>query len=205
MTPFTPKAQATRDRILASASELFHVNGYTATGLDKIIVEAKVTKGNFYYHFKSKEELVLATLDLQFEEFSTGIESAFSTSSTASEKLFGLLGQLLAIEQEHFNQGKIRGCFFGNLSLEMSTLSEPVQKKIKRIFSEFQTILRSLLEQAIEAEEIAKDIDAETFSAFILSAVEGSLLLDKTNQEPGQLAATIDFLKTYLNPPRITR
>ena len=142
MTSLTPKAQATRDRILVSASELFHMNGYTATGLDRIIAEAEVTKGNFYYHFKSKEELVLATLDLQFEEFLTGIESVFAASSTAREKLFGLLELLLAVEKEHFSNGKIRGCFFGNLSLDMSTLSRPVQKKIKRIFSDFQKVFQ---------------------------------------------------------------
>ena len=63
MPVLTDKARATRERILEAAEHQFHRHGYHATGLDRIIADAGVTKGNFYYHFKSKDELLLVMLD----------------------------------------------------------------------------------------------------------------------------------------------
>src|SRR3989449_7875543 len=55
--------RSTREAILEAASRLIHVHGYNHTALDDVLRESGVGKGNFYYHFKSKEELGYAILD----------------------------------------------------------------------------------------------------------------------------------------------
>ena len=65
MQTLSDKAQKTRERILEAAARLFYQYGYNATGVEKVIKEAGVNKGNFYYYFKSKEELGLETLRWQ--------------------------------------------------------------------------------------------------------------------------------------------
>src|SRR5882762_11029532 len=55
--------RSTREAILEAASRLIHVHGYNHTSLDDVLRESGVGKGNFYYHFKSKEELGYAILD----------------------------------------------------------------------------------------------------------------------------------------------
>src|SRR6202171_3243209 len=57
------KGAATRDQILDAASRLIHLQGYHCTSLDDVLRESGVGKGNFYYHFKSKEELGYAIID----------------------------------------------------------------------------------------------------------------------------------------------
>src|SRR5712692_10941950 len=57
------KGAATRDQILNAASRLIHVQGYHSTSLDDVLRESGVGKGNFYYYFKSKEELGYAIID----------------------------------------------------------------------------------------------------------------------------------------------
>src|SRR6267143_1974732 len=57
------KGAATRDQILNAASRLIHVQGYQSTSLDDVLRESGVGKGNFYYYFKSKEDLGYAILD----------------------------------------------------------------------------------------------------------------------------------------------
>ena len=61
------KGEATRGRILDAASNLIHSQGYNATSVDDILREASLSKGNFYFYFRSKEELGLAVIDYMFE------------------------------------------------------------------------------------------------------------------------------------------
>jgi Transcriptional regulator len=57
------KGAATRDQILDAAGRLIHLQGYHCTSLDDVLRETGVGKGNFYYYFKSKEELGYAIID----------------------------------------------------------------------------------------------------------------------------------------------
>ena len=57
------KGAATRDQILNVAARLIHVQGYQSTSLDDVLRESGVGKGNFYYYFKSKEDLGYAIID----------------------------------------------------------------------------------------------------------------------------------------------
>jgi AcrR family transcriptional regulator len=60
-------SEATRRRILDAAYELFYRKGFTRVGVDEIAGLAGVTKRSLYYHFRSKDELLAAVLDLQHE------------------------------------------------------------------------------------------------------------------------------------------
>src|SRR5437773_457789 len=57
------KGAATRDQILDAAARLIHLQGYHCTSLDDVLRESGVGKGNFYYYFKSKEDLGYAIID----------------------------------------------------------------------------------------------------------------------------------------------
>ena len=70
----------TRERLLATAAELFRRQGYAQTGVNEIMQQAKTTSGSFYHFFPTKEDLVLAVVDhigesLDTEVFATDPES----------------------------------------------------------------------------------------------------------------------------------
>ena len=56
------KGEATKEHLIACAGRLFWQNGYAATGLSEILKEAHLTKGSFYFYFKSKEDLAVAVV-----------------------------------------------------------------------------------------------------------------------------------------------
>src|SRR5450830_347148 len=58
-----PLFSSARDRLLRTAHDLFYRDGIRATGIDRVIAEAGVTKVTFYRHFASKYLLVRAFLD----------------------------------------------------------------------------------------------------------------------------------------------
>ena len=65
----TPKSADSQKRILEVANRLFYAEGVRATGTEKILAIAEVAKATFYRHFQSKDDLVLAYLDLRDRSF----------------------------------------------------------------------------------------------------------------------------------------
>ena len=198
MPTLSDKATATRLKILQAAGKLFFKHGYTATGLDRIIKEAGITKGNFYYYFKSKEALAIAVLDWYFEKTTTETKAIMQHGKTPLDTLFLALDSILSREQEQYDDGNICGCFFGNLTLEMSINSDSVRHKVHEIFSQYRGLFSQLLKQAKDQQEIAKSINADEPAELILSMAEGAMILDKARQQPVALPRAINFLKTYL-------
>src|SRR5256712_8220161 len=75
--------RSTREAILEAASRLIHLHGYNHTTLDDVLRESGVGKGNFYYHFKSKEDLGYAMLDEIVASFLVKtLEPCFSDPTT---------------------------------------------------------------------------------------------------------------------------
>ena len=197
--PLSEKAQATRTRILDAANDLFYLHGYNATGLDKVIQAAGVTKGNFYYHFKSKEALAEATLDLHFESRKKDIgEKVLKPNLSPLNQIIALLNLMSDLQKKQHADNQICGCYFGNFTLELSAESPLVRNKIKMIFDQYLQLFESLLKKALAAKEIRQDIEPANMARIILSQMEGAILLDKANQEPGAIDTSIQFIKQYL-------
>src|SRR6266540_6253494 len=91
------KGAATRDQILDAASRLTHLQGYHCTSLDDVLRESGVGKGNFYYHFRSKEELGYAIIDRLVRGFvERTLEPAFAdTDRDPLTQIHGFLDRVL--------------------------------------------------------------------------------------------------------------
>ena len=97
--PYTAEHKAeTRARILQHAKELFNLRGYHGVGIDAIMEAAGLTRGGFYAHFKSKEDLLAAVLWNQLE----GLRGPDTSSLSQLVNLYVSLAHVRAIE---------KGCF----------------------------------------------------------------------------------------------
>lgn len=114
MTTATPGA---RDRILQTAHDLFYRDGIRATGIDRIIKEAGVTKVTFYRHFPAKDDLILAFLDYRHQRWMTWFSRTLE-GHLDEEK--GLAEALAATLQSWFEKEDFRGCAFINSAVEMA-------------------------------------------------------------------------------------
>lgn len=100
----------TRERILFVATDLFYTYGFNAVGLDRILLEADLTKTTFYNHFESKDELVVETIRLrdQWERdaFSRAIQEKAGYAPRA------MLIAIFDVLHEWFTGEDYRGCLF---------------------------------------------------------------------------------------------
>ncbi|MGY6277994.1 TetR/AcrR family transcriptional regulator [Methylomonas sp. MgM2] len=104
-----------RERILLTAHDLFYRDGIRATGIDKVIAEAKVTKVTFYRHFPSKNDLVRAFLDYRHQVWIGWFKDALKRHGTTREGLMALIPVL----SEWFENPIYRGCAFINIAAEL--------------------------------------------------------------------------------------
>lgn len=192
------KAQATRERILQAADKLFYQYGYHATGLEQILAEGGITKGNFYYHFKSKEALAIATLDWHFDQVQTEVARIVDKHPSPLQALLEVLDFFTELIQEQKKAGGIFGCYFGNFTLEMGNENPAVRTRLRAIFDNYYAVFKALLMRAAEAKELPEQVQPEQLAGIAVCLLEGAILIDKAYQEPKETLRAVEFLKNYL-------
>ncbi|MFT6432990.1 MAG: AcrR family transcriptional regulator [Candidatus Azotimanducaceae bacterium] len=134
-----------REQIVAEALRLFYRDGFNATGIDKICKDAGVSKKTLYNHFRSKDELILATLRLRDEAFRNKfMRETERLGKTPKERLLCLFDVLAAWTEEK----DFYGCMFINASAEFSDRNDPIHlfsAEHKRLMREY---IRELAEKA---------------------------------------------------------
>lgn len=106
-----------RERILATALNLFYRDGIRATGVDRLIAESGVAKLTFYRHFPSKEALVLAFLQERHERWMAWFTEALARLGAKKPRDLRVLADVLA---DWFEREDFRGCAFINTTVEVA-------------------------------------------------------------------------------------
>ncbi len=110
-------APSTRERIVLAAHDLFYQEGIRATGVDRIIAQAGVTKVTFYRHFPSKHDLILAFLAHRHERWITWFANALQRYG--KQVKYKGIKALLPTLNEWFTDDRFRGCAFINSATEL--------------------------------------------------------------------------------------
>ena len=198
----------TQQRILDSASELIHARSYADVGVSAICEHAGVKKGSFYHFFHSKRELTLTVLDTYITNLKRELmEKAFSPSFPPMQRL-ERFGQLMYEVQKASVErtGRLVGCPFGNLAVELSTQDELIRQKLAEIFAELCTEFKHALDEAVvevdgaaceldpaaggEAEPVDTAATAEAMVAYF----EGVMVMAKTQNDPEVLRQLLPHL-----------
>jgi AcrR family transcriptional regulator len=107
-----PGSGGARDRLLLTAHDLFYAHGVRATGIDRVIAEAGVTKVTFYRHFPSKNDLILAYLHHRHARWMDWFNAALARHGGHVQALAPALAEWLKSEG-------FRGCAFINVVGEL--------------------------------------------------------------------------------------
>jgi AcrR family transcriptional regulator len=139
-----PKPDA-RERILASAYELFSRRAIRDVGIDEVIDRAGVAKATLYRHFPSKDELVIAFLERREERWTLAwVEAeARRRGSTPEEQLLAIF----ELFDEWFHRDDFEACSFINVLLEMGP-AHPVGQASVRHLASIRSVVVRLAEEA---------------------------------------------------------
>jgi len=189
--------RSTREAIIEAATRLMHVGGYQNTSLDDVLRESGVGKGNFYYHFRSKEDLGFAILDQLVSRFvERTLEPCFSDPD--AERLGQIRCFLDRVLEAQRKSNCVGGCFMGNLACELSDVHEGFRERLATVFTKWRLRLATALGEAQARGEVAPSCRPEATAQFLVAGLEGGILLTKVSKDIVVLEQCVGELKRYL-------
>jgi AcrR family transcriptional regulator len=133
-----------RERILATATELFLREGYRAVGIDRIIELAGVAKTSLYRHFGSKDELIVAYLERADEDFWRWFEDAIADAESPRARLVTLFDAT----EKLATSPQCLGCTFQVAAAEFPEPEHPAHRVSRAHKLEVLRRLRELADEA---------------------------------------------------------
>ncbi|TCO44811.1 TetR/AcrR family transcriptional regulator [Actinocrispum wychmicini] len=185
-TPVTSRP-GKRDRLVASAADLLHRNGVSATTIADIAHAADVPVGNVYYYFKTKDDLVRAVIRTQADQVGAmlGLVSALPSPAGRLKALVSQWDQMRDVVARY-------GCPFGTLVSELDRRDDGIDveaaEPIQRILDWTETQFRHLTPRHARENAIA-----------LVAGVQGGALLANSMRDPSLMTGQVRHLERWID------
>lgn len=193
-----PAPRTGRERLLATAVDLFYQRGFGAVGIDQVIASAGVTKTTFYKHFEGKDDLMVAAVQRR-DEWEAQAWTRAVQKLAGDDPTRQLLVALDVIDM-WFNDPDFRGCMFINAAAEFPNPHDPVHQAAAAYKLRVRDGRRDLARSA-GAAAAAAEVFADCYTALI----EGALVLRQAygrNDAARAIRPAVEQLvRAYLTPP----
>ncbi|MGH9440964.1 MAG: TetR/AcrR family transcriptional regulator [Thermoanaerobaculia bacterium] len=183
-------------KLIQASTNVIRAKGYAATTVDDICHKAGVTKGSFFHHFKSKDDLAVAAASYFGEMSDVLFASApYRNLEDPLDRLFGYLdfrGELLRGEAPDYT------CLLGTLVQETYATHPHIRAACDRGLSSHIAELTRDLEAARKIHAPDATWSAESVGYFIQAALQGSFIFAKAKQSPEVVRESLEHLRRYL-------
>ena len=187
MTDSVAQRVGKRERLVESATALFHEHGVHRTTLAEVAERADVPLGNVYYYFKSKDELVRAVLAGYQAEAARLIES-FERGRTPQARLKALVRNWNAMSDAVVDHG----CPMGTLCAELDKSNGDLDR-------EAAGVLASIIDWAEDQFRQLGRRDARDLAIALFAGIQGAALLANTFRDPSLLARQTRHLERWID------
>jgi TetR/AcrR family transcriptional repressor of nem operon len=191
--------QTNREHVVAVASDLFLRRGIAETSMDDVVRESRVAKSNIYYHFKSKDELLVAVVDHRIAHFEQAVLEPL-TSRPATSVMAGLQRFVESLTAELAGRDCVGGCPFISLAIQAAETNHAVKERVARFFKEQTQQLEGMIAHGIALGEVRPDLQPAEAAGLLISAIEGSLFLAEVNHDSRLLERRALLLLELLRP-----
>ena len=189
-----------RDQILRAGLFVLFRSGYHGASVRDICAAAGAPQGSFTNHFRSKEAFAAEVLDQYFDYLKGLVSEALNDETlTPRQRLKRYLDVITdKLERDRW----MLGCLIGDFSLQASSHSKLLRKRLDSIFREWRTLFASCIAAAQSAGEVDSRFDATELAEFLLASWEGAILRMKVERSPAALERfkTIVFETVFQQP-----
>ena len=189
--------QSTRELIVRTADELFYQRGFEKTSFADIAGVVGISRGNFYHHFKAKDEILAEVISLRAAQTQAMLDQWTRHADSAADRLRCFAGMLV----ENRKDIQRYGCPVGTLCTELAKRGHPSQGDAGMLFGQFRGWLR---EQFIA---LGHQADADALAMHLLARSQGIATLanafhdeDFIRREVALISAWIDELAAIRRP-----
>jgi len=168
------KSADTAERTLDVAERLVQIRGYNGFSYADIAAELDITKASLHYHYRGKAELGQALIARFSARFALALESIDRDATDARAKLDAYVNIYSAVLRGD------RMCLCGMLAAEYETLPKPMGEAVARFFQDNETWLTNVFAQGQAAGSLSASMTPSQAAQMILSGLEGTMLIART-------------------------
>ena len=185
-----------RERILDAALHAVRSHGYAATSVDDLCEAAGVTKGSFFHHFSSKEDLAIAAAG-HFARMADGIFAAapYRTTIDPLERLLGYVDFRIAMLRGELPQFT---CYLGTIVQEAYRSHPAIREACDRHLSEHVAMIATDVAAAKRRYAPRARWSAESLALHAQAVIQGAFVLAKAKQGPEVAVECLLHLRRYL-------
>jgi TetR/AcrR family fatty acid metabolism transcriptional regulator len=193
------RREETRQRLLDAALPVFARNGFERATVDEIVREAGYSKGAFYVHFESKEDLFWAMLEERIEAVQDTLRGAIDIGVPIAENQRRILNAIFSLDREE----KAWSALFMEFAAHAAR-NEKVRARLAEMYQRWRSFTVEMLRGAREAGKIRADIDIEFTASMIIAIMEGTLIQSRVAPDavrPAELIKPMSaLLASWLEP-----
>lgn len=186
-----------KEKIIHESLKLFSLKGFLGTSIHDILEAADTSKGGFYNHFASKEDLFFNVLDearkIWREKNLSGLDKIESPTEKIKRLLKNYKNRYLK-DADNFPGG----CVFITLAAELNDQRPQLSKELEKGFGGLKGMLRILLKQGKESGELIKTVNTDMVTEILFNGMLGASLVYGVNKSKTSLDKSINALITYL-------
>ena len=187
---------STKTKLLNAALGTIRAKGYSATSVDDLCREAGVTKGAFFHHFKTKEDLGVEAANYWSETTSSFFAKApYQTISDPFDRLLGYIDFRKEILQGTLPEFT---CFVGTMVQEAFESHPALREACGQSIRAHAESLEPMIEAAIKSRRITPDWTARSLALHTQAVIQGAFILAKANNNADLAAESITHLRRYL-------
>ena len=182
------REKTTRENIVETADRLFYQRGFEHTSFADIADDVEISRGNFYHHFKSKDEILDAVIDLRLARTQEMLDQWEAKGKSPAERIRSFINILI------MNQSKIKlfGCPVGTLCTELAKLDHASKTEANKLMTLFRTWLRK------QFTELGRKNDADELAMYLLSQSQGVATLSNTFRDEKFVKREVSRMEEWL-------
>ena len=186
--------KTTRERIVDAADRLFYRQGYAHTSFTDIAGVVQISRGNFYHHFKTKDEILEAVIAFRLAKTQAMLERWEAEGKSPEERIRHFIHILIA----NWDEIKLYGCPVGTLSTELAKLNHASQEEAKRVFALFRTWL------CRQFADLGQEAEADKLALHLLARSQGVAMMTNAFHDRAFVAQEVkqmcDWVASYAQP-----
>lgn len=191
--------KATRDKILTESKGLVYRNGFSGTSIDQILDKTGITKGAFFYHFKTKNALAKALIENYAKEDMLHLEWALKETESLNELPLKRLLQFIQLFIDMMVSIKEPpSCLYASYTYEPNQFEEDIFDIISESIIKWRNTFIELFEKIMIDNIPKKEVDIQSLADQFTVIFEGAIITSKVLNDLEIIPKQLQHFKNYL-------
>ncbi len=188
------KGDETRRQIIKKAAPIFNQHGFAGSSLAELMQATGLQKGGIYRHFKSKEELAVEAFDYALTTVKNLRFAEIDPEMPAIDQLKKFIENF--VERRSSIPG---GCPLWNTAIDCDDGNLALRERALAALQSWMMRLTNIIEQGIENQEIAPEVEPEALASLLISSLEGALVMKRLTDRIEPLQQVAQYLNEILD------